>query len=273
MKLLYKITLLAMTMAPVINAPHVLAAGSPEVSGLASAQKQEVTKNAAFKNDDQQSAYALGASFARYMESTLKDYQKIGISLDKSKLIAGFNEALAGKSKLSEQEITDTLKAYQIKVSDIAKAKMEKEASENAEKGEAFAAKFAKENGVKKSSTGLLYKIEKTGSGKTPEDSDTVVVNYTGKLIDGTEFDNSYKRGEPASFQLDGVIPGWTEGLKYIKKGGKIKLVVPADLAYGKNGYPHIPINSTLVFDVELLDIKPAASVDNGKLPASTDLK
>ncbi|NXC23397.1 FKB1A protein, partial [Corythaeola cristata] len=102
----------------------------------------------------------------------------------------------------------------------------------------------------------LLYQVEKEGTGDAPKDSDTVVVNYKGTLIDGTEFDNSYTRGEPLSFRLDGVIPGWTEGLKHVKKGGKIKLVIPPNLAYGKNGVPGIPANSTLVFDVELLDIK-----------------
>ncbi|MBE8372179.1 FKBP-type peptidyl-prolyl cis-trans isomerase, partial [Leptospira borgpetersenii serovar Hardjo-bovis] len=107
-----------------------------------------------------------------------------------------------------------------------------------------------------------LYKVEKEGTGAAPKESDTVVVNYKGTLIDGQEFDNSYKRGEPLSFRLDGVIPGWTEGLKNIKKGGKIKLVIPPELAYGKNGVPGIPANSTLVFDVELLDSNPAAKAD-----------
>lgn len=88
-----------------------------------------------------------------------------------------------------------------------------------------------------------------------------MVVNYKGTLVDGSEFDNSYKRGEPLSFRLDGVIPGWTEGLKHVKKGGKIKLVIPPTLAYGETGVPGIPANSTLVFDVELLDIKSEADV------------
>lgn len=87
-------------------------------------------------------------------------------------------------------------------------------------------------------------------------------MNYKGTLIDGKEFDNSYTRGEPLSFRLDGVIPGWTEGLKNIKKGGKIKLVIPPELAYGKAGVPGIPPNSTTVFDVELLDVKPAPKAD-----------
>ena len=110
--------------------------------------------------------------------------------------------------------------------------------------------------------TGSDSKRLEAGKGEAPKDSDTVVVNYKGTLIDGKEFDNSYTRGEPLSFRLDGVIPGWTEGLKNIKKGGKIKLVIPPELAYGKAGVPGIPPNSTLVFDVELLDVKPAPKAD-----------
>ena len=139
---------------------------------------------------------------------------------------------------------------------------MEKDAADNEAKGKVYREKFAKEKGVKTSATGLVYKVEKEGTGAAPKDSDTVVVNYKGTLIDGKEFDNSYTRGEPLSFRLDGVIPGWTEGLKNIKKGGKIQLVIPPDPAYGKTGVPGIPANSTLVFDVELLDIKPAPKAD-----------
>jgi FKBP-type peptidyl-prolyl cis-trans isomerase FkpA len=152
-------------------------------------------------------------------------------------------------------------------VKTAAQEKMEKDALENETKGKAFRDAFAKEKGVKTSSTGLLYQVEKEGTGDAPKDSDTVVVNYKGTLIDGKEFDNSYTRGEPLSFRLDGVIPGWTEGLKNIKKGGKIKLVIPPELAYGKNGVPGIPANSTLVFNVELLDIKPAPKADASAAP------
>lgn len=177
-------------------------------------------------------------------------------------MIAGVQDAFAQKSKLSDQEIEQTLQAFEARVKTAAQAKMEKDAADNDAKGKEYREKFAKEKDVKTSSTGLVYKVEKAGTGEAPKDSDTVVVNYKGTLIDGKEFDNSYTRGEPLSFQLDGVIPGWTEGLKYIKKGGKIKLVIPPTLAYGKNGVPGIPPNSTLVFDVELLDVKPAAKAD-----------
>ncbi|MDU6925863.1 FKBP-type peptidyl-prolyl cis-trans isomerase [Franconibacter helveticus 513] len=257
MKSLFKVTLLATTMAVALNAPLVSAAAPAKDAPAATANA-----NAAFKNDDQKSAYALGASLGRYMENSLKEQEKLGIKLDKAQLIAGVQDAFADKSKLSDQEIEQTLQAFETRVKTAAQEKMEKDAKENADKGKAFRDAFAKEKDVKTSSTGLMYKVEKAGSGDVPKDSDTVVVNYKGTLIDGKEFDNSYTRGEPLSFRLDGVIPGWTEGLKYIKKGGKIKLVIPPELAYGKTGVPGIPANSTLVFDVELLDIKPAPKAD-----------
>ena len=257
MKSLFKVTLLATTMAVALSAPAFAAPAAAAKDAAAPA-----ASSAAFKNDDQKSAYALGASLGRYMENSLKEQEKLGIKLDKDQLIAGVQDAFADKSKLSDQEIEQTLQAFEARVKSSAQAKMEKDAKENADKGKAFRDTFAKEKGVKTSSTGLLYKVDKAGTGDAPKDSDTVVVNYKGTLIDGKEFDNSYTRGEPLSFRLDGVIPGWTEGLKNIKKGGKIKMVIPPELAYGKTGVPGIPANSTLVFEVELLDIKPAPKAD-----------
>ncbi|MCE1750293.1 FKBP-type peptidyl-prolyl cis-trans isomerase, partial [Enterobacter hormaechei] len=142
----------------------------------------------------------------------------------------GVQDAFNNKSKLTDSEIENTLRAFEGKVKSAAEAKMEKEASENEAKGVKYREEFAKEKGVVKSKTGLLYKIEKEGSGKKPVASDTVVVNYRGTLIDGKEFDSSYKRNEPLSIRLDSVIPGWTEGLQNVKKGGKIKLVIPPEL-------------------------------------------
>ncbi|EEK3490465.1 FKBP-type peptidyl-prolyl cis-trans isomerase [Salmonella enterica] len=255
MKSLFKVTLLATTMAVAMHAPITFAADAAKPAATADSK-------AAFKNDDQKAAYALGASLGRYMENSLKEQEKLGIKLDKDQLIAGVQDAFADKSKLSDQEIEQTLQTFEARVKSAAQAKMEKDAADNEAKGKTFRDAFAKEKGVKTSSTGLLYKVEKECTGEAPKDSDTVVVNYKGTLIDGKEFDNSYTRGEPLSFRLDGVIPGWTEGLKNIKKGGKIKLVIPPELAYGKTGVPGIPANSTLVFDVELLDIKPAPKAD-----------
>ena len=244
MKSLFKVTLLATTMAVALHAPITFAAEAAKPATTADSK-------AAFKNDDQKSAYALGASLGRYMENSLKEQEKLGIKLDKDQLIAGVQDAFADKSKLSDQEIEQTLQAFEARVKSSAQAKMEKDAADNEAKGKEYREKFAKEKGVKTSSTGLVYQVVEAGKGEAPKDSDTVVVNYKGTLIDGKEFDNSYTRGEPLSFRLDGVIPG-----------GKIKLVIPPELAYGKAGVPGIPPNSTLVFDVELLDVKPAPKAD-----------
>ncbi|KFK93040.1 MULTISPECIES: FKBP-type peptidyl-prolyl cis-trans isomerase [unclassified Serratia (in: enterobacteria)] len=268
MKSLFKVTLLATTMAFALNASHVMAADAAKPAADAAAPATEAAKPAEapstgkFKNDDEQAAYALGASLGRYMENSLKEQEKLGIALDKDQLISGVQDAFANKSKLNDADIEKTLQSFEARVKASAQAKMEKDAKENEEKGAKYSETFAKEKGVKKTESGLLYLVEKEGTGEAPKDSDTVVVNYKGTLTDGTEFDNSYTRGEPLSFRLDGVIPGWTEGLKQIKKGGKIKLVIPPALAYGKTGVPGIPANSTLVFDVELLDVKPAAKAD-----------
>jgi FKBP-type peptidyl-prolyl cis-trans isomerase FkpA len=265
MKSLFNVTLLATTMAMALSATQVMAADTAqaaETAAPAPAAAAAPAVNSAFKNEDQQSAYALGASLGRYMDNSLKEQEKLGIKLDKEQLISGVQDAFADKSKLSDQEIEQTLQAFEARVKASAQAKMEKDAQENAAKGQAYRDKFAKEKGVKKTESGLLYQVEKPGTGDAPKDSDTVVVNYKGTLADGTEFDNSYTRGEPLSFRLDGVIPGWTEGLKHIKKGGKITLVIPPELAYGKTGVPGIPANSTLVFNVELLDVKAAPKGD-----------
>lgn len=266
MKSLFKVTLLASAMAITLNAPFAFAETATAQNAPAKADS-----NSVFKNDDQKAAYALGASLGRYMDNSLKEQEKLGIKLDKAQLIAGVQDAFADKSKLTDQDIEQTLQAFETRVKAAAQEKMDKDAKENADKGKKYRDAFAKEKGVKTTESGLLYKVDKEGTGDAPKDSDTVVVNYKGTLIDGKEFDNSYTRGEPLSFRLDGVIPGWTEGLKHVKKGGKIKLVIPPELAYGKAGVPGIPANSTLVFDVELLDIKPAPKADSQAADTKAD--
>ena len=119
----------------------------------------------------------------------------------------------------------------------------------------AYLDKAAAAPGAMKTDSGLIYREERPGAGASPKDSDTVRVNYRGTLVDGTEFDSSYKRNEPAQFPLNGVIKCWTEGLQKMKVGGKATLVCPSDLAYGDQGRPSIPGGATLVFEVELLDI------------------
>ncbi|WKV49406.1 FKBP-type peptidyl-prolyl cis-trans isomerase [Dickeya fangzhongdai] len=261
MKSLFKVTLLTAVMGLALST-GVMAADAAKTTDAAAATSAPAAADAAkaaagkFKSDEEAAAYALGASLGRYMDNSLKEQEKLGIKLDKQQLIQGVQDAFADKSKLSDEEIEKTLQSFEGRVKEAAQAKMQQDAKDNADKGTKFRDAFVKEKGVKKTESGLLYQVEKEGTGAAPKDSDTVVVNYKGTLVDGSEFDNSYKRGEPLSFRLDGVIPGWTEGLKHVKKGGKIKLVIPPALAYGEAGVPGIPANSTLVFEVELLDIK-----------------
>lgn len=125
------------------------------------------------------------------------------------------------------------------------------------EKGQAFLAENAKKPGVQQTPSGLQYIIVNPGEGRSPKATDTVKVNYRGTLIDGTEFDSSYKRNEPIEFPLNGVIPGWTEGLQLVKEGGKIQLFIPSNLAYGPRGAGGvIGPDETLIFEVELLKVR-----------------
>ena len=243
MKSLFKTTLLVSTLFMVLNTSQVLAADA----------------NNKFDNEDQRSAYALGASLGHYMDHSLMQQKSIGINLDRQQLLAGVQEAFSNKSKLSDQEIETTLKAFDEKVRTAAQAKIEEESKKNGKLGDEYRTKYLKEEkDAVKTKSGLIYKIEKPGQGAKPTDKDTVVVNYEGRLIDGSVFDSSYKRNEPLTIVLDSVIPGWTEGLQQLKKGGKIQLIIPPELGYGKSAAAAIPANSTLIFNVELLDIKPA---------------
>jgi FKBP-type peptidyl-prolyl cis-trans isomerase len=139
---------------------------------------------------------------------------------------------------------------------------MEQKQKQLGEKNKTEGTKFLEDNkkkpGVKTTASGLQYKVEKEGTGVQPKATDMVTVNYRGTLIDGTEFDSSYKRGQPATFPVNGVIKGWTEALQLMKQGAKYQLFIPATLAYGERAMgPDIGPNSTLIFEVELQDVKP----------------
>lgn len=238
-------------------------AASVSVAFISSAAFAEET---ASKMDLKEVGYAMGASLAAYVDSTLKQQQDFGTDIKKEDLVAGLQDALDGKSKITEEEANKLLSEFSSELQKKATEKAAKEAQETIDKGTAYRDTFAKESNVTKSDTGLLYSIETEGEGTAPTATDTVSVHYRGTLIDGVEFDSSYSRNEPATFRLDQVIPGWTEGLQKIKPGGKIKLVIPPELAYGDQGMATIPANSTLVFEVELLSVNPVA--ENAEKPA-----
>src|SRR5262252_5381050 len=196
------------------------------------------------QTDEQKAFYALGASMARQL-GPLQPFTPQEIDM----ITNGLTDALQNKTLKADP---NTMGA---KIQEIAKARMSASADAEKKKGQEFLEKTAKEKGAKKTESGLIYEEVTPGSGDAPAPTDTVKVNYRGTLIDGTEFDSSYKRGQPAEFPLSGVIKCWTEGLQHAKVGGKIQLVCPSDLAYGDQGNPSIPGGSTLIFEVELLGI------------------
>jgi len=154
------------------------------------------------------------------------------------------------KPKLTEAEMQAALTSLQQKIGELREKELAALSQKAIGEGKAYLAENAKKPGVKTTASGLQYRMVQEGTGRTPTASDTVTVNYKGKLVDGTEFDSSYKRGQPASFPVKGVIPGWTEALQLMKVGSKFDLAVPPELAYGTNG----PLaNQVLLFEVELL--------------------
>ena len=171
----------------------------------------------------------------------------------------GLKDALEGKVDVRKDEkIQQTLDGIQEQLVSAAKAKVEQQAKAAKEEGDKYRAEFAKKDGVKSTKDGLLYKITEAGKGDAIKATDTVKVHYTGKLPDGKVFDSSVERGQPVEFKLNQVIKGWTEGLQLVKKGGKIELVIPPELAYGKQGAgDSIPPDATLYFEVEVLDVNP----------------
>jgi len=170
----------------------------------------------------------------------------------------GLNDSLSGKKTLlAEEEIKAEMNNLMKDLMNKRVERLKKAAEENKKEGEAFLAENKKKEGVTTLPSGLQYKIIKEGTGRTPSIDDTVVTNYKGSLIDGTEFDSSYKRGKLATFPVKGVIPGWTEALQLMKEGAKWQLFIPSSLAYGKRGAgAKIGPDKTLIFEIELISIK-----------------
>lgn len=255
MKSIFKVSLLAATVA--------LAAGcqkdeEPKTDTAPAAEQvqAETGKAVHFKTEDDKAAYAIGVSFANYLSTSLDKPNEIGISLNKDIVLKGIEHVFAGNPELSEEETRAALEALDQRVAET----MQKQAAEKAQAakaaGDEFRAEFEQQDGVVKTESGLLYQVMTAAEGEQPKDTDTVQVHYKGTLIDGTQFDSSYDRGEPATFPLNRVIPGWTEGVQLMPVGSKFKFVIPPQLAYGEQDTPSIPANSTLVFEVELLKIE-----------------
>jgi FKBP-type peptidyl-prolyl cis-trans isomerase FklB len=200
----------------------------------------------------QKASYAIGMNWGTGLH-------RQGIDVDNPALIQGMKDALAGgKTLLTEDEARSALMQLQKEMQEKQQAKAAQEGEANKKEGDAFLAANKTKEGVVTLPSGLQYKILTPGTGPKPTASDSVVCNYKGTLINGSEFDSSYKRGEPATFPVTGVIKGWTEALQLMPVGSKWQLFIPPDLAYGPRGTPGGPIgpNATLIFEVELISIK-----------------
>ncbi len=220
---------------------------APTPSAPAAAQGD----NSPFKTDKEKASYALGMNIG-------STFVRQSVEVDPNILIQGLKDEMAGgKTLMTEDEARATLTKLQGEMREKQMAKMKIEAEANKKEGDEFLAANKAKEGVVTLPSGLQYKIVSAGTGPKPTAKDTVVCNYRGTLINGKEFDSSYKRGQPATFPVSGVIKGWTEALQLMPVGSKWQLFVPADLAYGERGpAPEIGPNATLIFEVELLSIK-----------------
>jgi FKBP-type peptidyl-prolyl cis-trans isomerase len=216
-----------------------LSAGVLAISANAADAKTEL------KTPPQKNSYAIGVHFGRSLKQQ-------PVELDLDAVARGFREGYAGTVPFTDQELQEIIMGLQKEMQGKAAEMGEKAKKE----GEEFLAANAKKEGVKPLKDGLQYKVLTEGKGAKPKTDDTVKVHYRGTLVNGTKFDSSYDRGEPAEFGVTQVISGWTQALTNMPVGSKWQVYIPSDLAYGPSGRPPtIPPNSVLIFDMELLDI------------------
>jgi FKBP-type peptidyl-prolyl cis-trans isomerase FklB len=217
------------------------------LAGSASAADPKMT----LKDDKDKVSYAIGLNIGKSMKQE-------GLDINPDALAAAMKDVFAGaKAQLTDEEVQQVMQDFQKKMMAKQMAAREEGLGKNKAEGEKFLADNKKKEGIKTTASGLQYKVITAGTGKTPKATDTVKTHYRGTLINGTEFDSSYKRGEPAEFPVNGVIKGWTEALQLMKEGAKWQLFIPSELAYGERGAGRdIGPNSTLIFDIELISVK-----------------
>jgi FKBP-type peptidyl-prolyl cis-trans isomerase FklB len=259
--------------------PQTPSASSPQTPPAKTTPKAPATKPGTttaktpvpltLKTQKDKASYAIGLNIGKSMK-------KDSVDIDTSILLRGLKDGLAGsKPLLTDDEARASMVALQTDLRKKQEEKMLVQGEANKKIGEAFLAENKAKDGVVTLPSGLQYKILTDGTGAKPTAADTVVCNYKGTLLDNTEFDSSYKRGQPATFPVSGVIKGWTEALQLMPVGSKWQLFIPSDLAYGARGGPGggIGPNATLVFEVELMSIQPKAEVQTPKPSPSPDQK
>lgn len=243
---------IATTIALASTALLFTACGKKDAAGTKAPAKTEVSKTASsgdvtLDTDDQRVSYGIGYNIGKDMA------RQSGLTIDQAALKAGLSDALSSaETRISQETLMAAFQSVQQRVAAIAA----KEGEKNIAAGAEFLAKNKERAGVTTTASGLQYEILKSGSGPKATKDSTVKVHYTGTLLDGSVFDSSVERGEPIEFPVTGVIPGWTEAMQLMSAGDKWKLYVPSSLAYGPQARPGIPANSTLIFEVELLEIK-----------------
>ena len=224
-------------------------------------------ENIELKDQKDKVSYSIGINIG-------KNLKKQSVEVNPDILLQGIKDALSGgKTLMTDQEVNETMMNFQKEMMAKQQARMKELGEKNKKEGEAFLAENKKKEGVKTLPSGLQYKIIKEGDGKIPTINDTVTVNYRGTLIDGTEFDSSYQRGQPASFPVKGVIAGFSEALQLMKVGSKWQLFIPSNLAYGERGAGNeIGPNATLVFELELVSIKEGAGKAGKEKPTDEEM-
>ena len=202
------------------------------------------------KDQKDKESYSLGYQFGQGLKAQ-------GLDINLEAYSSGIKDALSGTNpQLSQEEIQKTISEIQKRVMAAREKGLKEVTAKNLSESKIFLEENKKKEGIKTLPSGLQYKVLTEGSGKTPRATDQVTVNYKGTLINGSEFDNSYKRGNPTTFQLGKVIKGWMEALQLMKEGSKWQLFIPPELGYGERGAGPVPPNSVLIFEVELLAIK-----------------
>ncbi|HWR73002.1 MAG TPA: FKBP-type peptidyl-prolyl cis-trans isomerase [Nitrospirota bacterium] len=230
---LFKVNLLTAILGTALLAVQVSAGEPPEL-----------------KTDKDKVNYAIGVNF-------IGNIKRQGIDIDLDLVIQGMKDAhTGGKLLLTDDELRKAISKYQVAARQKRSQVGSKVAEESKKAGVAFLAENKKKEGIVALPSGLQYKVHKTGEGKKPTDADTVECHYRGTLINGAEFDSSYRSGKPATFKMSEVIPGWSEALKLMPVGSKWQLFIPPQLAYGERGGGRIGPNTTLIFEIELLGIK-----------------
>ncbi|WP_225748583.1 FKBP-type peptidyl-prolyl cis-trans isomerase [Eikenella sp. Marseille-P7795] len=221
-------------------------AAASSASAAASASAPAASGALANMNDQQKASFLIG-----YLQGTqLKEASDSGMELDMEAVVKGLQAGMASEPQpVSDEEANNILQQYQA-------SQMAKLATRQQEEGKTFLEANKAKEGVKTTASGLQYSVKTEGTGKQPNANSTVTVHYEGKLLDGTVFDSSIQRGEPATFKLNQVIKGWTEGLQLMKEGGEYTLYIPAELAYGEKGSGNIPPNAVLVFNVKLIKVQ-----------------